>query len=182
MRPIAHRRYFRALGRAMLPLSIMTALAFAPDAQAAQWKWRDASGVIQYSDQPPPATIPARDILQRPLENGPVVQAPSPQSASQARATGDAAQQQAASELDKKIAEKKKADQAAQEQARLQQQQAQTLQNQQNCLQAQKQLLVVDSGQRMVQIDAQGQRAIMDDAQRAAERARIAGLMSQYCR
>ncbi|WP_245800348.1 DUF4124 domain-containing protein [Thiomonas intermedia] len=179
MRPIAHRRHFRALGRAMLPLFFMAALA--PSAQAAQWKWRDASGVVQYSDQPPPGTIPARDILQRPGANGSVAQAPSPQSASQPRA-GDATQQQAASELDKKIAEKKKADQAAQEQAKLQQQQAQTLQNQQNCLQAQKQLLVVDSGQRMVQIDAQGQRAIMDDAQRAAERARIAGLMSQYCR
>ena len=33
---------------------------------AAQWKWRDAGGRIQYSDRPPFASVPDRDILQRP--------------------------------------------------------------------------------------------------------------------
>ena len=33
---------------------------------AAQWKWRDAQGRVQYSDRPPPTTVPDRDILTRP--------------------------------------------------------------------------------------------------------------------
>ncbi|MEW6559247.1 MAG: DUF4124 domain-containing protein [Pseudomonadota bacterium] len=145
-------------------------------AQAAQWKWRDAQGVMHYSDVPPPDNVPARDILQRPAQPSPALV--------QAQPPGTAASKPhpAASELEQKIAEKKKAEQEAQAQAKLQQQQAVALQNQQNCMQAQQQLQVLDSGQRMVQIDAQGQRVIMDDAQRNAERARIANLISQYCR
>jgi len=153
-------------------LLLTASLLLATSAQAAQWKWLDASGGVHYSDLPPPATIPARNILQRPAASA-AVAAPASQPTSP---------QQATSELEKKIAEQKKAEQAAQEQAKLQQQQAQALVNQQNCLQAQKQLQVLDTGQRMVQIDAQGQRVFMDDAQRAAERARIVNLISQYCR
>src|SRR5438132_8816840 len=34
---------------------------------AAQWKWRDTTGQIQYSDLPPPTGVSDHDILQRPL-------------------------------------------------------------------------------------------------------------------
>ncbi|MDE2268381.1 MAG: DUF4124 domain-containing protein [Thiomonas sp.] len=169
MRTLAPAPLFRVFSSALF---LAMALMGMTSAHAAQWKWRDASGVVHYSDQPPPANIPASNILQRPTANAAVA----------ATASHSASQPQASNELEKKIAEQKKAEQAAQEQAKLQQQQAQALVNQQNCLQAQKQLQVLDSGQRMVQIDAQGQRVIMDDAQRAAERAKIAGLISQYCR
>ena len=33
---------------------------------AAQWKWRDKGGHVQYSDLPPPAGTPDQDILSRP--------------------------------------------------------------------------------------------------------------------
>ncbi|HET6223342.1 MAG TPA: DUF4124 domain-containing protein, partial [Dongiaceae bacterium] len=33
---------------------------------AAQWKWRDKGGHIQYSDLPPPPGVAEKDILQRP--------------------------------------------------------------------------------------------------------------------
>ena len=33
---------------------------------SAQWKWRDKSGQIQYSDRPPPADTADAEILQRP--------------------------------------------------------------------------------------------------------------------
>ncbi len=169
--------------RRILPAAVLALPALLLGVQtavAAQWKWLDAQGVVHYSDVPPPATVSARNVLQRPTQivapGQTAAPAPSPSSAPAS------ARQPASSELEKKIAEKKSADQAAQEQAQLQQQQEQALQNQQNCLQAQKQLQILDSGQRMVQIDAQGQRNIMDDAQRAAEHARIAGLIAQYCR
>ena len=40
------------------------ALALPADAQ---WKWRDPSGRVQYSDLPPPPNVAAKDILQRPV-------------------------------------------------------------------------------------------------------------------
>jgi len=165
-------------------LVLPTLLLVAHTASAAQWKWLDAQGVMHYSDVPPPATVPTRNILQRPTQTVAPMQTTGVTASASSASAGarHQAQQQAGSELEQKIAEKKAADQAAQEQAKLQQQQEQALQNQQNCLQAQQQLQILDSGQRMVQIDAQGQRNFMDDAQRAAERVRIAGLIAQFCR
>ncbi|MGE0073021.1 MAG: DUF4124 domain-containing protein [Thiomonas sp.] len=161
-----------ALCRFCLSATVLAGALLPQWALAVQWKWRDAQGVMHYSDQPPPASIPPRDILQRPAQSA-VAVPPSTPAASQPLGP---------TELEKKIAEKNKAEQAAQEQAKRQQQQAQALIDQQNCLQAQQQLRVIDSGQRLTQIDAQGQRVFLDDAQRAAERARVSALIAQYCR
>ena len=43
-----------------------TLLAAAGAAQA-QWMWVDASGKKQVSDRPPPASVPAKDILKSPM-------------------------------------------------------------------------------------------------------------------
>jgi len=48
----------------MLTAALCAAIVSMP--AAAQWKWRDRTGVIQYSDVPPPASVPEADILQRP--------------------------------------------------------------------------------------------------------------------
>lgn len=44
-------------GCALLVLGIVLA-----GSAHAQWKWRDASGLIHYSDQPPPISVPAASI------------------------------------------------------------------------------------------------------------------------
>jgi|GEM_PF-153174 len=59
----------------MIHLALVLACA-APIHANAQWKWRDAQGGIHYSDQPPPAQIPARDILR--AGNGSPLSAPMP--------------------------------------------------------------------------------------------------------
>ena len=48
-----------------------TLLAAAGAAQA-QWMWIDAKGLKQVSDRPPPASIPAKNILKTPLKAAPV--------------------------------------------------------------------------------------------------------------
>lgn len=45
---------------------LMLALAVTPAQAGTQWKWRDASGAIQYSDRPPPPGTPDSAILARP--------------------------------------------------------------------------------------------------------------------
>ncbi len=44
-------------GCALLVLGIVLA-----GSAHAQWKWRDASGLVHYSDQPPPVSVPAASI------------------------------------------------------------------------------------------------------------------------
>ncbi len=50
---------------AMVAALVGAALALPVQAQT-QWKWRDKTGRTQYSDLPPPATVPEQDILSRP--------------------------------------------------------------------------------------------------------------------
>jgi hypothetical protein len=168
--------------RSLSPILATTALALAfclPCANAAQWKWIGPGGVIQYSDQPPPAGIAAHDILQRPAAQS--VAAPPP-AASTASGGPSAAASQAQTALERKIAEKKQAAQKAKEDAQRLQQAIQAQQMQQNCLQAQRQLQLIDSGQRIAQLDAQGNRYFLSDSQRAAQRAQALALIAQYCR
>src|SRR3990167_8494182 len=53
---------------ARLSVVVLTALlgAVLTSPVAAQWKWRDKGGQIQYSDLPPPSGVAEQDILQRP--------------------------------------------------------------------------------------------------------------------
>ena len=50
---------------AMVAALVGVALALPVQAQT-QWKWRDKTGRTQYSDLPPPSTVPEQDILARP--------------------------------------------------------------------------------------------------------------------
>ena len=56
-------------------ISVLCLLAVG--AAEAQWKWRDAKGNLQFSDLPPPAGTPDKDILHRPyVPKPPVVVTP----------------------------------------------------------------------------------------------------------
>lgn len=173
--------------RRLLPASLIAGVLvgasslLAAQPAAAQWKWVTPAGVVQYSDQPPPANVPLKNILARPLAapaRGPVAAASMASSAAPASAPGNAAQTQAARELQQKLEQDKRAKEAAQ---RLQQQvDAQARQS--NCLQAQRQLQTLDSGVRLAEIDAQGNRAFLTDAQRTAQRQQAAAAIAAYCR
>lgn len=47
-------------------LSLLLILSLAAGPLWAQWAWRDAGGTIQYSDAPPPASVPKDRILKQP--------------------------------------------------------------------------------------------------------------------
>src|SRR6185369_1193575 len=52
------------ISRLCVFVAVIAATAALP--AAAQWKWKDSRGQTQYSDTPPPASVPERDILLRP--------------------------------------------------------------------------------------------------------------------
>ncbi|AMP00921.1 hypothetical protein CAter282_3107 [Collimonas arenae] len=132
----------------------------------AQFVWLDEKGVKQYSDMPPPASVPNKRILKSPGHSLPrgndAEQADAgTDSKSDAKAPPTIADQNAAfqkrkveqAEKDKKAAQeaKQKADKTA------------------NCANARANQRTLDSGARIAQTDANGQRSYINDEQRAQQ-------------
>jgi len=161
---------------------LTVALLFALECGAAsvQWKWRDASGRINASDLPPPASVPDRDILQRPGD-----QRPRAGNASGSAGASVAVSPQAAStpagtdpELDarRKRAADEKLAQLQLEKERLAAARAE------NCTRARTQLAALNDGRRIARPNAQGEPEIMDDKARAEETERARTVITSDCR
>jgi hypothetical protein len=143
-----------------------------------QWKWLDDNGRTQYSDLPPPAGVPDKNILQRP-------NAPQRSVAAPASAASDAAllaPRGVDSELEAKRrraeqeeAAKKKAEQKVQEDKV-------AAAKAENCARAKAQMRSLDSGVRIARTDENGEREILDDNARAAETKRAQSVIASDCR
>lgn len=168
-------------------LLLVLALSASGLAQA-QWKWRDAKGQVQYSDRAPPASVPDKDVLQRPPgQRGAVVLlpmgAPNPiAGAAAASAAAVAASSAASAAAQRQRAgdeTKKRSDEAAQRKAT---EVAQARQRAENCKLAQDQIRLIQDGGRIARMNAQGEREILDDAQRARELERARAVQTSECR
>jgi hypothetical protein len=141
---------------------------------AAQWKWRDKSGQMQYSDLPPPSGTPDADILQRPP---PVAPRPSAAASTAASApllmpkTGDPELEAKRKKAEQDEAAKKKAEEQRIAVAKVD-----------NCSRARVQLKALDDGQRMSRINAKGEREYLDDKGRAEEAQRARSVISADCK
>jgi hypothetical protein len=147
---------------------------------AAQWKWRGKDGQIQYSDLPPPAGTPERDILQRPQAQrrlAAAAEAASAASAASASASGLPAVAKVEPELEAKRrkAQQEAADKEKAEQARVAAGKAE------NCTRAKSYLRTLDDGMRVGRIDAKGEREILDDKARAEETQRTRDVIARDC-
>jgi hypothetical protein len=143
---------------------------------AAQWKWKDGAGKVQYSDRPPPASVPERDILQRPsnvrsFAPAPAADTPASPAAAAASAPGvdkDLEARRRAEEQARQAKEKAEKDKVAQVRA-------------ENCARARSYMQTLDSGVRIARTNAQGEREILGDEARAAETARTRELIAANC-
>jgi hypothetical protein len=133
---------------------------------AAISKWVDDQGQVHYSDQPPPPGKQPKTLRE---------DADTPDSASSgASATKTLAEHEA--ELKKDKAEKQSAaDKAAQLKAA-----EDTLKA--NCANAQQNLRSLESGMRIMEVDANGQRYYIDDAQRQQRIAKTKQDISNSCK
>jgi Domain of unknown function (DUF4124) len=163
----------RALHAAWLLCALFGALISTPS--QAQWKWRDAQGHVQYSDRPPPHSVPARDILQRPAAaRAPVGSAPaaaasaSPASAASGPRTVDP--ELTARRRDAEAAERKAADdKLARERS-------------ESCARARDYLRTLETGLPIARVNAQGERTTLDDNGRRAELNRAREVITADCR
>ncbi|HEX6019984.1 MAG TPA: DUF4124 domain-containing protein [Burkholderiaceae bacterium] len=142
---------------------------------AAQWKWRDARGVVVISDTPPPRDIPERDVLQKPTL---VLQRQAAAPAASAAAGDAAAKPKVDPELEarrKKAETEQQAKQKAEE-ARVATQRAD------NCQRARAYVDTLNSGMRLTRVNAKGEREYLDDGERAAEMQRARQAIETDCR
>jgi hypothetical protein len=159
----------------LAPALLLCAIGALPLSASAQWQWIDSQGKRVFSDQPPPTDVPDKNILQRP---GARAAAPANvsiiPSTSPAPAPPTGGVDKALEEKKRQTEEAEKAKQAAEAQ-KLAQAKAD------NCARARQGQATLDSGIRLAQVNAQGERVIMDDDARAAEQQRVQAIIASDC-
>ena len=159
---------------------------------AAQYMWLDATGRKVFSDQPPPANIPAKRVLQQPgkaavsmpaavtdekpnadadADSPKAATKPKTTAATQANAGKDKDLEAAAKKADDEAAAKKKAEQEVQDKAKAD-----------NCVRAKQAKATLDTGMRLSHTNAKGERGFMDDATRMVETKRVEGIIASDCK
>lgn len=148
---------------------------------AAQWKWKDARGQVQYSDLPPPQGTPDKDILQRP--NGALARSvPAPAAAPAAAASGASAPLLAVKGTDPALEAKRKEQEAAEAAKKKAEEQRVAAVKADNCMRARSQLRTLESGVRIARTNDKGEREILDDQQLAGEVRRARDVMASDCK
>ena len=153
----------------------------------AQWKWRDKNGQMQYSDLPPPPSIPDRDILLRPSVGPRAASQPStgtPITAASASAGISAERVPAlvpkgvepALEARRKQSEQDELNKRKADEPRLAAIKAE------NCSRAQANLRALQSGSKMTRTNEKGEREVFDDAMRAEESRRTREDIATNCK
>ena len=170
--------------------TVVLALATASFAWSAfaQWQWIDKDGRKVFSDRSPPAEINEKDILKRPGGRGPVAvavavanesAATAPALAASAAVKGSAPRltgKDAQLEAKKKQTEEEEAGKKKAEDEKVVAAKAD------NCNQAKRYLTTLDSGVRMANTNAKGEREIMEDSKRAEEKKRVQGVADTSCK
>lgn len=160
----------------ILALSLLLALG-AGSAQA-QWKWRDASGRVTASDLPPPASVPERDVLARPVD----ARRAAPPATPGATSAVVGAKVVAKDSADPELEARRKRAAAEQTTAQRQLEERNAAAQAENCSRARAHLNVLNEGRRIARTNAQGEVEVMDDKGRAEEVQRARAIIASDCK
>jgi hypothetical protein len=160
----------------ILPLLALASVCLLPLGADAQWVWIDKDNKKVFSDQAPPPDISDQNILRRPAARS--AASPAPASAT----TAAAAPLAPPSGVDKNLEEQKRKAEEAEKAKQAAEADKQAKAKAENCDRARQGKAAMDSGMRIVQMDAQGERSYMDDDTRAAEQQRLQSVIASDCR
>lgn len=171
MRPLAQqisstRLTFKTAARCIVAFAMASICAQA----LAQYVWTDEKGVRQYSDQPPPASVPNSRIIRGKGMPVPAASA-SAEAGSKAGAasTGNTPAASAPSLAERNADfNKRRAQQAANEKKAADEEKL-SQQKKTNCERAANYKRTLESGMRVSRTDANGERAVLTDEERAQE-------------
>ena len=173
------RRYTGAMK--LLQATLLTLACALPAAGFAQWQWIDKDGRKIFSDQAPPADVPPNKILKQP-GGRPAAAAPEAAPAEAAAAKPPAPAAPKISGKDKELEEKRKQAEAAEAEKKKAEKEKVAKARAENCERAKKSKAAFDSGVRITQMNAKGEREFLDDNQRAAEGKRLQGIIESDCK
>jgi hypothetical protein len=147
-------------------LASSLALCLFANSASAQYVWIDEKGVKQFSDMPPPPSVPANRILKQP--GAPARSAPT--EAESASATAPEAAPKAPPTTAERNAEfkKRRAEQAEKEKKAAEQAQADAARSA-DCERARAYLSSLQAGERIAQTGSNGERSYLSDEERQAE-------------
>ena len=148
----------------ILRLAAAAVTALIPLAVSAQYVWIDEKGTKQFSDMPPPASVPSNRILKQP-GGAPATKA-SPE-ASDEKSTAPARTEPTLAEKNADF-RTRKAEQAEKEK-KAAEEAAKSAEKAKNCERAREYQRSLDSGERLVSYDKNGERSYLSDEQRAQE-------------
>lgn len=168
------------------PRALLFALTLAASMAAqAQYSWTDKDGRRVFSDRPPPADVPAKNVVSQPRgSNAAVLRSsaatPAPvASGATAPASGASA---ASAGVDKNLEEKKKQAEAAEAAKKKAEADKLAAQRADNCKRAMNAKTTLDSGMRMARVNDKGEREVLDDTQRASELKRVNAIIQSDCK
>jgi hypothetical protein len=161
------RACLKGIAAALAALSL-TSAAFA------QYMWLDERGVKQFSDRPPPSSVPVNRILRQPggaaHSAGPATapvalaaEAPASQNATAAKDKAPMTTAEKNADFLKRRAEQTEKDKKAEEQTQLAAEKAK------NCERAGEYRRLLESGERIARTDHNGERYYLSDDQRSRE-------------
>ena len=167
------------IARPRLLMWIAACLWLALSPAQAQFVWKDSKGQLHASDQPPPADIADKDLIRRPKATRAAPPAAAPASASALQIPRQAA---ASGPVDPELAQRRaRAEQDAKAKAQADERRI-AAQRAENCQRARAHLATLDAGTRLVRVTAQGERVVVDDAQRTREAAEARNIITNDCR
>lgn len=161
----------------LLPWMAAALLLVALAPAQAQYVWKDGKGQMHASDQPPPRDVADKDVIKRPSAARRAALPAAP--ASPAAAARPVA---ASGPVDPELAQRRaRAEQDAKAKAQADAQRV-AAQRAENCQRARAHLATLEAGTRLVRVNAQGERTVIDDAVRNREAAEARGVVASDCR
>lgn len=150
---------------------LFAAACLAAFAASAQWQWVDKNGKRVFSDMPPPADVPEKNILKR----------PGARSAPAAATDSAAAPAPAAGGIDKALEERRRQAESAEAAKRKAEEERIARQRAENCAKAQQAKAALDSGGRVTRMNERGEREFLDESAIAAEQQRLQAMINENC-
>jgi len=173
----------------LLPLLLLGCAFALPFSASAQWQWIDKDGRKVFSDQPPPADLPEKNILKRAGSPPRVAFAPAPGAAPSdpapapsTAARGTATAPAKPTGVDKELEEKTRKAEEAEKAKRAAEEQKVAQAKAENCSRARQGKATLDSGIRVARLNDKGEREIIDDKARANEQQRMQSVIDADCR
>lgn len=154
----------RSTGFARLAVALV--LSISANVALAQYIWLDSKGVKQYSDMPPPASVPNNKILKSP---GSAMRAAPEKSSDEPEKDAEMTKKAPPTLADKNVDFQKRRIAQAEKDKEAEQKSQQAADRKKNCERTTAYNRVLESGQRVSRMDPSGERVYLSDEERQSE-------------